>query len=183
MDRQMSDAEEIRRLAELRDQGLITTAEFSKRKRQILKGRRPWWLTILLGIVATFCLVVLLSILAAILLPIVRKSSAAVEGLRVDTVATMQSGEDEQIVLSDIQGPCPDGQADAYVDASPRSGERIRGCWMVRVDSVLIDWESLGVSNYSTYDFKVVPTYPALGGPGSRIRVDGVASLIGRSTD
>lgn len=73
----MSDAEEIKRLAELRDQGLITTAEFSDRKRKILKGKRAWWKTALLWIIGLWCLVVLISILAAIFVPVLRNLSAS----------------------------------------------------------------------------------------------------------
>lgn len=72
----MSDAEEIKRLAELRDQGLITSAEFGDKKRKILKGKRPWWKTALLWIIGLWCLVALLSILVAILAPVIRSMSA-----------------------------------------------------------------------------------------------------------
>lgn len=71
----MSDAGEIKRLAELRDQGLITTAEFSDRKRKILKGKRAWWKTALLWIIGLWCLVLLLSIVVAIFGPIIRNLS------------------------------------------------------------------------------------------------------------
>ena len=179
----MSDAEEIKRLAELRDQGLITSSEFGKRKRQILGGKRPWWMTLILGVIVAFCAVVLLSILVAIFVPIIWNSAAVSGQAGVDTVAIMKNEAGDRIVLSDHQGNCPDVQANAHGETPEQPDSRVHGCWLVRGDSVLIGWDSHGVMDYSTEQFEVVPSYPALGSRGSKIRVDGVATLIGRSAE
>lgn len=84
----MSDAEEIRRFAELRDKGLITTAEYSKQKQRILKGKRPWWRTALLSVLAAAGLVMLLSVAVAIFAPVLRKSLAV--GVACDTPEVKQ---------------------------------------------------------------------------------------------
>ena len=51
----MSDADELAKLAELRDKGVISKREFDKKKRDILRGKRStrggWWRLTLLVIV------------------------------------------------------------------------------------------------------------------------------------
>lgn len=47
----MNLAEELSRLAELRDRGVLTPKEFDQRKRKLLRGKRPWWMTVLLWII------------------------------------------------------------------------------------------------------------------------------------
>lgn len=74
----MSDAEEIKRLADLRDQGLITTAEFSKKKQQILKGRKG---TSKVLIVAAWLIIILM--VAGLLVRVLEKLGG--EELACDT--------------------------------------------------------------------------------------------------
>lgn len=68
----MNLAEELSRLAELRDRGVLTPKEFDQRKRKLLRGKRPWWITVLLWIIGIGCLVCLLAILIAIFVPAIR---------------------------------------------------------------------------------------------------------------
>jgi len=75
----MSLAEELSRLAELRDRGVLTPKEFDQRKRKLLRGKRPWWMTALLLIIGLFCAICVLAILTAIFVPVFRNSVAANE--------------------------------------------------------------------------------------------------------
>jgi hypothetical protein len=73
----MNLAEELGRLAELRDRGVLTPKEFDQRKRQLLKGKRPWWMTALLWIIGLWAAVCLLAILVAIVAPVVKNALKA----------------------------------------------------------------------------------------------------------
>lgn len=68
----MNLAEELSRLAELRDKGVLTPKEFDQRKRKLLRGKRSWWMTALLWIIGICCLVCLLAILIAIFVPAIK---------------------------------------------------------------------------------------------------------------
>lgn len=68
----MNLAEELSGLAELRDRGVLTPREFDRRKRKLLRGKRPWWMTVLLWIIGIWCVVCLLAILIAIFVPAIR---------------------------------------------------------------------------------------------------------------
>ena len=78
----MNLAEELGRLAELRDKGVLTDREFDQKKKQMLKGERPWWRTALLWVIGIWAAVCLLAIFVAIVAPVVqnaRKAEAAAQ--------------------------------------------------------------------------------------------------------
>lgn len=68
----MNLADELSRLAELRDKGVLTPKEFDQRKRKLLRGKRSWWMTALLWIIGTFCFVCLLGTVVAIFVPAIK---------------------------------------------------------------------------------------------------------------
>lgn len=73
----MNLAEELGRLAELRDKGVLTHREFDQKKKQLLKGKSPWWRTALLWIIGIWAAVCLLAIIVAIVAPVVQKAIKA----------------------------------------------------------------------------------------------------------
>ena len=113
----MNLAEELSRLAELRDGGVLTPAEFDQRKRKLLKGKRPLWMTALLWVIGVFCFVCLLGIVVAIAVPIMTQHAAA-ESTPVEPAAmSVATPADEQTFLGKcllqvhgktyIDGVCP----------------------------------------------------------------------------
>lgn len=91
----MSDVDELKRLAELKDQGILTQAEFAKRKKRLLKGKRPWWLSAILGAIAIGCIVVVIAILAAIFIPAIEdhlaRSNSPASELACDTAEVQET--------------------------------------------------------------------------------------------
>lgn len=81
----MGVAEELGRLVELRDKGVLTEREFAQKKKQILKGNSPWWRTALMWVIGIWAGVCLLSILVAIFVPAIRNWMAADNGLSCDS--------------------------------------------------------------------------------------------------
>jgi hypothetical protein len=76
----MNLAEELSRLAELRDKGVLTHREFDQKKKQLLKGKSPWWRTLLLWIIGIWAAVCLLAIIVAIVAPVVQRAIKAEKG-------------------------------------------------------------------------------------------------------
>ena len=100
----MNLAEELSRLAELKDRGVLTPKEFDQRKRMLLKGKRPWWMTALLWIIGLWCLVCLLAILVAIVVPVVTQQAGA-EATPDESSATQpDSGAFHGKCLLEVQG-------------------------------------------------------------------------------
>lgn len=81
----MNLAEELARLAELRDKGVLTPKEFDQKKKRLLKGKSPWWRAALLWVIGIWAGVCLLSILVAIFVPAIRNWMAADNGLACDS--------------------------------------------------------------------------------------------------
>ena len=109
----MGLAEELSRLAELKDKGVLTQKEFDRKKNQLLKGKSPWWRTALLWVIGVWCFVCLVGILIAIVVPAVT-SYAAAESKAKDSAAV---SSDEATFLGKcllvvhgekyIDGTCP----------------------------------------------------------------------------
>ena len=73
----MGLTEELSSLAELKSKGILTQREFDRKKKQLLKGKTPWWRTALLWVIGLWCFVCLLGILIAIIVPAVTNYAAA----------------------------------------------------------------------------------------------------------
>ena len=99
----MNLAEELGRLAELRDKGVLSQKEFDQKKKQMLRGKRTWWMTALIWVIGLWAAVCLLSILVAIVAPVVQNVLATGEVRRdmpqAATNVPVESGYEESVFM------------------------------------------------------------------------------------